>query len=126
MSTKRQKFLKITDSISEIILENNQLRDGNNCNKLGFEPGPDFTLESFQKYADDFKEQYFQKATELDLTSDKQGPLVQDIEGEYWRIVERPTEGIEVLLQNIQYLVPSLLLITSYGLYVFLNALALA
>ncbi|XP_074564262.1 lysine-specific demethylase JMJ703-like isoform X2 [Curcuma longa] len=97
MSTKRQKFLKITDSISEIMLENNQLRDGNNCNKLGFEPGPDFTLESFQKYADDFKEQYFQKATELDLTSDKQGPLVQDIEGEYWRIVERPTEGIEVL-----------------------------
>ncbi|XP_042396116.1 lysine-specific demethylase JMJ703-like [Zingiber officinale] len=97
MSTKRQKFQKITDSISEIMLENNQLRDGNNCNKFGFEPGPDFTLESFQKYADDFKEQYFQKVIELDLTSDKPGPLVQDIEGEYWRIVERPTEGIEVL-----------------------------
>lgn len=28
---------------------------------FGFEPGPRFTLKEFQKYADDFKNQYFRK-----------------------------------------------------------------
>ncbi|KAL0401389.1 UNVERIFIED_CONTAM: putative lysine-specific demethylase [Sesamum latifolium] len=27
--------------------------------RFGFEPGPEFTLDTFQKYADDFKAQYF-------------------------------------------------------------------
>ncbi|CBI22382.3 unnamed protein product, partial [Vitis vinifera] len=58
---------------------------------FGFEPGPEFTLDAFQKYADDFRAQYFSKngnATDL---------RVENIEGEYWRIVEKPTEEIEVL-----------------------------
>ncbi|KAL3652137.1 hypothetical protein CASFOL_001818 [Castilleja foliolosa] len=59
---------------------------------FGFEPGPDFTLDAFQKYANDFKAQYFRK----DDNSCNE-PSVEEIEGEYWRMVEKPTEEIEVL-----------------------------
>ncbi|XP_057964048.1 putative lysine-specific demethylase JMJ16 isoform X2 [Malania oleifera] len=71
---------------------------------LKFESGPDFTLETFKKYADDFKGQYFCKKGEvmdLNVSSsmfEKQWePSVENIEGEYWRIVENPSEEIEVL-----------------------------
>ncbi|KAL8547979.1 hypothetical protein ACS0TY_007318 [Phlomoides rotata] len=70
-----------------------------------FESGPEFTLKSFKKYADDFKGQYFHKndkAIDLDMSipacQDQRDPLVTSIEGEYWRIVENPSEEIEVLL----------------------------
>ncbi|XP_047323660.1 putative lysine-specific demethylase JMJ16 isoform X2 [Impatiens glandulifera] len=53
---------------------------------FGFQPGPEFTLDTFHKYADDFKTQYFRRNISP-----------EEIEGEYWRIVERPTEEIEVL-----------------------------
>lgn len=59
--------------------------------RFGFETGPEFTLDSFQKYADDFMAQYFRK-------NERQWePSVENIEGEYWRMVLRPTEEIEVL-----------------------------
>lgn len=58
--------------------------------RFGFEPGPEFTLDSFQKYADDFKAQYFRK------NEGRCEPSVENIEGEYWRMVEKPTEEIEV------------------------------
>ncbi|KAD4583991.1 hypothetical protein E3N88_21592 [Mikania micrantha] len=58
---------------------------------FGFEPGPCFTLDEFKKYADDFKRQYFRK------DEGTWEPLVENIEGEYWRMVEKPTEEIEVL-----------------------------
>ncbi|XP_031482471.1 lysine-specific demethylase JMJ18-like isoform X1 [Nymphaea colorata] len=71
---------------------------------FGFLPGPEFTLESFQKYADDFIGQYFGMNDTIPMSSlsnseDKhgKGPSVDDIEGEYWRMVENPTEEIEVL-----------------------------
>lgn len=67
------------------------------------EPGPEFTLQTFKSYADDFKEQYFckrDKVTDSDVNStvsQKQWePSLENIEGEYWRIVENPTEEIEV------------------------------
>ncbi|TVU27776.1 hypothetical protein EJB05_19277, partial [Eragrostis curvula] len=63
-----------------------------NQERFGFEPGPEFTLQTFKKYADDFSNQYFRKDTCEDSP-----PAVEDIEGEYWRIVERPTEEIEVV-----------------------------
>ncbi|KAL5566870.1 hypothetical protein UlMin_030034 [Ulmus minor] len=68
---------------------------------FGFEPGPEFTLETFEKYADDFKTQYFSRNENIadmgvDLTAVSQ-PSVENIEGEYWRMVEKPTEEIEVL-----------------------------
>ncbi|KAJ1409286.1 JmjN domain [Sesbania bispinosa] len=71
--------------------------------RFGFEPGPEFTLETFQRYADDFKVKYFRNenvshlsanTTILNGTSE---PSVENIEGEYWRMVENPTEEIEVL-----------------------------
>ncbi|KAF3796355.1 Lysine-specific demethylase [Nymphaea thermarum] len=70
---------------------------------FGFLPGPEFTLESFEKYADDFVEQYF-GLKDTNPSSDSRHeptcqhkPSVEDIEGEYWRMVEKPTEEIEVL-----------------------------
>ncbi|KAM3338737.1 lysine-specific demethylase JMJ18 [Capsicum galapagoense] len=59
--------------------------------RFGFEPGPEFTLDAFQKYADDFKAQYFRQ------NEGQCEPSWENIEGEYWRMVEKPTEEIEVL-----------------------------
>lgn len=64
---------------------------------FGFEPGPRFTLKDFQKYADDFKSQYFRKD---EKTTDQLEPSLENIEGEYWRMVERPTEEIEVFVKK--------------------------
>ncbi|CAH8355227.1 unnamed protein product [Eruca vesicaria subsp. sativa] len=61
--------------------------------KFGFETGPDFTLEEFQKHDEDFKESYFQVE---DGTNKKFKLKVKDIEGEYWRIVEQATDEVEV------------------------------
>jgi len=69
---------------------------------FGFEPGPEFTLDAFQRYADDFKAQYFrpENCTESGVeragSYEKWEPSVEAIEGEYWRVVEKPTEEIEV------------------------------
>ncbi|GLJ38155.1 hypothetical protein SUGI_0776800 [Cryptomeria japonica] len=72
---------------------------------FGFDPGPEFTLEAFQKYATEFKDQYF-RSQDVELNSDcivlegskgRFAPSVENIEGEYWRVVEKPTEQIEVL-----------------------------
>ncbi|KAE8720930.1 putative lysine-specific demethylase JMJ16 [Hibiscus syriacus] len=71
---------------------------------FGFEAGPEFTLDKFQKYADDFKALYFmQKENDINIEGkmsilpEHHEPSVQNIEGEYWRIVEKATEEIEVL-----------------------------
>ncbi|CAM6048844.1 unnamed protein product [Sphagnum compactum] len=75
---------------------------------FGFEPGIPFQLGSFERYAKDFKDQYFRN-TEDDDTSPEQcnashngeeqkwEPSIDMIEGEYWRIVEQATDQIEVL-----------------------------
>ncbi|KAF8408758.1 hypothetical protein HHK36_004826 [Tetracentron sinense] len=63
--------------------------------KFGFHSGSDFTLEGFQKYAASFKEHYFRLA-DANENINSGGVEVEDIEGEYWRIVEKPTEEIEV------------------------------
>lgn len=64
---------------------------------FGFEPGPRFTLDEFKKYADDFKNQYFRKNEGSFVLQDRWEPSIENIEGEYWRMVEKPTEEIEVL-----------------------------
>ncbi|KAJ4802663.1 Transcription factor jumonji (jmj) family protein / zinc finger (C5HC2 type) family protein [Rhynchospora pubera] len=61
--------------------------------QFGFQSGPDFTLQSFKKYADLFQKEYFQS----EAGRQEFIPSVDDIEGEFWRIVEKPTEMIEVL-----------------------------
>ncbi|XP_038894155.1 lysine-specific demethylase JMJ18-like isoform X1 [Benincasa hispida] len=70
--------------------------------KFGFNSGLDFTLKDFQAYADYFKERYFGiKKAQEDLNFDieptkRWEPSVEDIEGEYWRIVEKSTDEVEV------------------------------
>lgn len=98
MKRKRRKILKTGMECSEVdsTVETNALGNHNNTERFGFEPGPDFTLESFEKYAKDFKEQYFQSKDNEGLLSGHSEPLPENIEGEYWRIVEHPTEEIEV------------------------------
>ncbi|XP_028797975.1 lysine-specific demethylase JMJ18-like [Neltuma alba] len=71
--------------------------------KFGFQSGPDFTLRDFQRYAAFFKECYFGKKDikEDGQISDNQyqkrwEPSVKEIEGEYWRIIEQPTDEVEV------------------------------
>lgn len=62
-----------------------------------FESGPEFTLKSFKKYADDFKVQYFRENDTGIATGQNQSePLIARVESEYWRIVENPSEEIEV------------------------------
>uniref|UniRef100_A0A5B7AGW7 Putative lysine-specific demethylase JMJ18 isoform X1 n=1 Tax=Davidia involucrata TaxID=16924 RepID=A0A5B7AGW7_DAVIN len=70
--------------------------------KFGFQPGSDFTLNDFQKFANYFKECYFGKKDEKDYSNVDEiehkiwEPSVEDIEGEYWRIIEQPTDEVEV------------------------------
>nr|URM60705.1 LSD family protein [Gymnema sylvestre] len=71
---------------------------------FGFETGPEFTLHNFQLYADDFKNQYFRNENstldpggETKVKQEHWAPSIEEIEGEYWRMVETPTEEIEVL-----------------------------
>ncbi|XP_010460894.1 PREDICTED: lysine-specific demethylase JMJ18-like isoform X2 [Camelina sativa] len=63
--------------------------------KFGFNSGSDFTLDEFEKYALHFKDSYFEKK---DSGGDivKWTPSVDEIEGEYWRIIEQPTDEVEV------------------------------
>ncbi|MQL97854.1 hypothetical protein Taro_030551 [Colocasia esculenta] len=70
--------------------------------KFGFQSGSDFTLEAFGKYADAFKEKYFGaktvdgKLTSCGYGSERWKPSVEEIEGEYWRIVEKSSKEVEV------------------------------
>ncbi|CAI0434450.1 unnamed protein product [Linum tenue] len=70
---------------------------------VGLEPGPKFTLKTFKKYADDFASQYFCIDGILDSEVDsnerveQREPSLMDIEGEYGRIIDNPTEEIEVI-----------------------------
>lgn len=75
----------------------------NEAESFGFEPGPEFTLNAFREYADDFKSQYFSKNKIVTNTGairttiqEQSETSIEDIEGEYWRVVEKPTEEIEV------------------------------
>ncbi|XP_010935913.1 lysine-specific demethylase JMJ703 [Elaeis guineensis] len=97
MGRKRRKLAKMGGTNNENLVEASLLGCLNSIERFGFQPGPDFTLESFQKYANDFKEQYFCNDMHFDLSSGQWGPSLENIEGEYWRIVERPSEEIEVL-----------------------------
>ncbi|XP_009141408.2 lysine-specific demethylase JMJ15 [Brassica rapa] len=64
---------------------------------FGFNSGPDFTLEEFEKYARCFKESYFEMK-EGNAGDTKWSPSIEEIEGEYWRIVEHAAadEDVEV------------------------------
>ncbi|KAL5990567.1 hypothetical protein ACLOJK_011469 [Asimina triloba] len=108
-STKRRKIMKFSRIGTECSSKNGNIAQLK-AHKLeadelfGFEPGSDFTLQEFQKYADDFKEQYFgmkddnvEPRFNVNRHQNEWEPSVENIEGEFWRIVEKPTEEIEVL-----------------------------
>ncbi|GLJ40150.1 hypothetical protein SUGI_0823100 [Cryptomeria japonica] len=73
--------------------------------RFGFDSGSEFTLEAYERYANEFKEQYFGiremngnlDSTVLGESKTKWEPSVENIEGEYWRVIEKPTDQIEVL-----------------------------
>ena len=67
------------------------------------EYGPEFSLIAFKRYADDFQQCYFSGNNEVlnddgsqPMHHEQRDPTEQHIEGEFWRIVEKPTEEIEV------------------------------
>ncbi|KXG21642.1 hypothetical protein SORBI_3009G090500, partial [Sorghum bicolor] len=71
--------------------------------KFGFQSGSDFTLDEFQKYADEFKQKYFRMkgSDEISISEIKNHmkmwePSAEEIEGEYWRIVVCPSDKVEV------------------------------
>ena len=70
-----------------------------------FQSGLDFTLKDFRQYANVFKDCYFglNDANEYEKVSDsshqqRRKPSMEEIEGEYWRIIEQPTDEVEVLI----------------------------
>lgn len=73
--------------------------------RFGFDSGSEFTLEAYERYANEFKEQYFGiqemngnlDSTVMGESKTKWEPSVENIEGEYWRVIEKPTDQIEVL-----------------------------
>ncbi|CAK8543607.1 unnamed protein product [Lathyrus sativus] len=105
--TKRRKVIKVDMDSHR---DNRSTCTSNNGNVEGCddEPksGPKFTLKTFKKLADEFKIQYFNYKDKIKfMGSDKNStihqqqwePSVENIEGEYRRIVQNPTEEIEVL-----------------------------
>ncbi|XP_042487225.1 lysine-specific demethylase JMJ18-like isoform X2 [Macadamia integrifolia] len=96
MGTTRRRTSSETYEASECVASDTD-------EKFGFQSGSDFTLEDFQKYSDDFKDHYFgMKEAEESLNfvgvepDKRRMPSVEDIEGEYWRIIEKPIEEVEV------------------------------
>ncbi|WJX84376.1 hypothetical protein P8452_66959 [Trifolium repens] len=92
--TKRRKVMKVA---IDSHLGNRSTCTPNNGNVEGHdnepEHGPKFTIKTFKKMADEFKTQYFNYKNKI-MGSD---PSVENIEDEYRRIVQSPTEEIEVL-----------------------------
>lgn len=66
----------------------------NGSDVFDFERGLEFTLRGFKGYAEHFKRNYFQKK---DIFTDFRTTSYENVEGEYWRIVQNPTAEIEVL-----------------------------
>lgn len=64
--------------------------------KFGFQTGSEFTLAEFEKWALDFKESYFGMKDSAAEKSFGWEPRINEIEGEYWRIIEQPTDEVEV------------------------------
>ncbi|CAN8294959.1 unnamed protein product [Cochlearia groenlandica] len=106
MRKKKRKCMKMgMDSVTNVKSEPCSVStEISELETFGFEPGPGFTLKDFKKYADEFKAQYFKKSETSINNQCKVGnsidcwvPSIEDVEGEYWRIVEKATEEIEVL-----------------------------
>ncbi|XP_016576091.2 putative lysine-specific demethylase JMJ16 isoform X1 [Capsicum annuum] len=104
-SNRRQKILSMKSDLEHDV----ELKEFDCCNEhFELKSGPKFKLKAFKNYADHFTRQYFVKEDQITVSNDKEDatkmlsePSIPDIEGEYWRIIENPTEEIEVLHGNI-------------------------
>ncbi|EOA28665.1 hypothetical protein CARUB_v10024888mg, partial [Capsella rubella] len=64
--------------------------------KFGFKSGSDFSLAEFEKYDRNFKDAYFNRKGKGKAGDTEMAPSLKEIEGEYWRIIEKPTDEVEV------------------------------
>ncbi|KAI3801081.1 hypothetical protein L1987_29182 [Smallanthus sonchifolius] len=78
--------------LSEINQRENLMELDHGPNGFEFECGPELNLRAFKAYAEQFRGQYFQRK---DIFT--QFKHVECVEGEYWRIVQNPTDQIQVL-----------------------------
>ncbi|KAG4396338.1 hypothetical protein GLYMA_19G165500v4 [Glycine max] len=107
--TKRKRDVKVALD-SQLGNRNTSTPNNQNVQKCDCEsePGPKFSLKTLKKYADIFKSQYFDYkdkkkiiGSNIKLAIHQQWePSVENIEGEYGRIVQNPTEEIKVLCVN--------------------------
>jgi len=66
-------------------------------NDYGFEEGSIYSLKHFQEKANNFKEHYFATRMPFDPVSNTpKRPTEDDVEREFWRLVEDITESVEV------------------------------
>ena len=66
-------------------------------NDFGFEEGGIYSLRQFQEKARHFKESYFEPKMQYDpITNSKKAVTEDDVEREFWRLVESPSEEVEV------------------------------
>ncbi|KIW29756.1 uncharacterized protein PV07_05545 [Cladophialophora immunda] len=66
-------------------------------NDYGFEEGSVYSLKQFQEKANNFKEHYFSARMPFDPVSNTpRKPTEDDVEREFWRLVEDITESVEV------------------------------
>lgn len=91
---RRLRFGMARRRNSSAVSESNECAGSDNDEKFGFQSGLDYTLETFKQYADEFKRDYFGMKDSSER--DECQLSAEDIEGEYWRIVEDSTDDIEV------------------------------
>ncbi|KAK6375786.1 hypothetical protein LTS17_007608 [Exophiala oligosperma] len=66
-------------------------------NDYGFEEGSIYSLKQFQEKANNFKDHYFAARMPFDpVTNTQRRPNEDDVEREFWRLVEDITEQVEV------------------------------
>ena len=64
---------------------------------FGFEEGGIYSLRQFQEKAHHFKQTYFEPKMQYDPVMNKKKAVTEDdVEREFWRLVESPTEEVEV------------------------------
>ncbi|KAL5561923.1 hypothetical protein UlMin_031670 [Ulmus minor] len=103
--SKRRRTSKLDSDSGHVNGHATNVSENGHCDVEGLESenGPEFTMETFKKYADDFRCQYFCKSIVTKsndcstMVQEEWEPSVKNIEGEYKRIIENPTEEIEVL-----------------------------
>ncbi|XP_028105188.1 putative lysine-specific demethylase JMJ16 isoform X4 [Camellia sinensis] len=106
MKGKRRRTLGMSlECGSDEVFVSDPDKTGHYNEGFEFKPGEEFSLETFKKYADDFKRHDFCMEGRVIVSDDNSSvfenhwePSVENIEGEYRPIVENPTEEIEVLL----------------------------